>query len=177
MTSWKMTSWKTSEIARRLAEREDVEPPEGLLDTIKGEIPPVIPGLPALLTPPEDEEEGPRAPRRRTCCWPPRWPPRSLAVPWPACDADRRRRRKRFWKRARPGRFPRPSLICSSTAALSCPGRPRPPGNERGPGAGPTKIKRSPGRTIGCSPCRYRTIYPPRSRPRPRLPRPLRLLR
>jgi hypothetical protein len=41
-----MTPWKTSEIARRLAERDDVEPPEGLLEKLKRDIPPELPALP-----------------------------------------------------------------------------------------------------------------------------------
>jgi hypothetical protein len=41
-----MTSWKTSEIARRLAERDDAEPPEGLLEKIKRDIPAELPALP-----------------------------------------------------------------------------------------------------------------------------------
>jgi hypothetical protein len=58
-----MTPWKTSEIARRLAERDDVEPPQGLLEKIKGEIPPGLPvQLPALYTVPVAAR---RPPRRR----------------------------------------------------------------------------------------------------------------
>ncbi len=51
-----MTSWKTSEIARRLAEGDDVEPPEGLLEKIKHDIPvelPVLPMTPTLPRVPE----------------------------------------------------------------------------------------------------------------------------
>jgi len=48
-----MTSWKTSEIARRLAERDDVEPPEGLLEKIKSDIPAELPIVPTLPRVPE----------------------------------------------------------------------------------------------------------------------------
>jgi hypothetical protein len=48
-----MTSWKTSEIARRLAERDDAEPPEGLLEKIKQDIPPELPALPLAPEIPE----------------------------------------------------------------------------------------------------------------------------
>jgi hypothetical protein len=42
-----MSRWNEREIARKLAEREPLEPPAGLLEKIKGEIPPTIPvGLP-----------------------------------------------------------------------------------------------------------------------------------
>ncbi len=56
-----MTPWKPSEIARRLAERDDAEPPEGLLEKIKNDIPPVLPALPKgpVIV------ERPRPPRRR----------------------------------------------------------------------------------------------------------------
>jgi len=59
-----MTSWKTSEIARRLAERDDVEPPEGLLEKIKRDIPAELPMVPVV---PRVPEIGPRPtpPRRR----------------------------------------------------------------------------------------------------------------
>ncbi|HEX3530939.1 MAG TPA: hypothetical protein VH988_28080 [Thermoanaerobaculia bacterium] len=59
-----MTPWKTSEIARRLAERDDVEPPEGLLEKIKSDIPAELPMVPTL---PRVPEIGPRPtpPKRR----------------------------------------------------------------------------------------------------------------
>ena len=59
-----MTSWKTSEIARRLAERDDVEPPEGLLEKIKSDIPAELPMVPVV---PRVPEIGPRPtpPKRR----------------------------------------------------------------------------------------------------------------
>jgi hypothetical protein len=58
-----MTSWKTSEIVRHLAERDGVEPPEGLLETIKSQIPAELPALPAdTLT---EIGERRREPRRR----------------------------------------------------------------------------------------------------------------
>jgi hypothetical protein len=62
-----MTSWKTSEIARRLAERDDVEPPEGLLEKIKSDIPAELPIVPTLPTLPRVPEIGPRPtpPKRR----------------------------------------------------------------------------------------------------------------
>jgi len=62
-----MTSWKTSEIARRLAERDDVEPPEGLLEKIKSDIPAELPMVPTLPTLPRVPEIGPRPtpPKRR----------------------------------------------------------------------------------------------------------------
>jgi hypothetical protein len=53
-----MTSWKTSDIARRLAERDGVEPPEGLLEKIKQDIPAELPALPRL------PEVAPRIPGR-----------------------------------------------------------------------------------------------------------------
>ena len=37
-----MSPWTEREIARKLAERDDIEPPEGLLEKIKSEIPPVV---------------------------------------------------------------------------------------------------------------------------------------
>lgn len=37
-----MSRWNEREIARKLAERDDIEPPEGLLEKIKSEIPPVV---------------------------------------------------------------------------------------------------------------------------------------
>jgi len=62
-----MTSWKTSEIARRLAERDDVEPPEGLLEKIKSDIPAELPVVPMTPTLPRVPEIGPRPtpPKRR----------------------------------------------------------------------------------------------------------------
>ena len=62
-----MTAWKTSEIARRLAERDDVEPPEGLLEKIKSDIPAELPIVPTLPTLPRVPEIGPRLtpPKRR----------------------------------------------------------------------------------------------------------------
>jgi hypothetical protein len=42
-----MNRWSEREIARKLAEREPLEPPAGLLEKIKGEIPPTLPvGVP-----------------------------------------------------------------------------------------------------------------------------------
>ncbi len=42
-----MSRWNEREIARKLAERESFEPPAGLLEKIKGEIPPTLPvGVP-----------------------------------------------------------------------------------------------------------------------------------
>ena len=37
-----MSPWTEREVARKLAERDDIEPPEGLLEKIKSEIPPVV---------------------------------------------------------------------------------------------------------------------------------------
>ncbi|HEX4494451.1 MAG TPA: hypothetical protein VIE43_02175 [Thermoanaerobaculia bacterium] len=46
-----MSRWNEREIARKLAERDELEPPAGLLEKIKGEIPPTIPvGVPRLET-------------------------------------------------------------------------------------------------------------------------------
>jgi hypothetical protein len=46
-----MSRMNEREIARKLAEREELEPPAGLLEKIKGEIPPTIPvGVPGLET-------------------------------------------------------------------------------------------------------------------------------
>jgi hypothetical protein len=46
-----MSRWNEREIARKLAERDKIEPPAGLLEKIKGEIPPTIPvGLPRAET-------------------------------------------------------------------------------------------------------------------------------
>jgi Ca-activated chloride channel family protein len=56
-----MSIRKTSEIARRLAERDDVEPPEGLLEKIKAEIPTALRAVPAL----PEEKRAPVAPPRR----------------------------------------------------------------------------------------------------------------
>jgi Ca-activated chloride channel homolog len=56
-------SIKTSEIARRLAAREDVEPPEGLLDKIKAEIPPALHAVPDLA--PEAKQGPSSLPPRR----------------------------------------------------------------------------------------------------------------
>jgi Ca-activated chloride channel family protein len=56
-----MSIRKTSEIARRLAERDDVEPPEGLLEKIKAEIPSTLRAVPAL----PEEKRAPAAPPRR----------------------------------------------------------------------------------------------------------------
>jgi Ca-activated chloride channel family protein len=59
-----MNPLKTSEIARRLAEREDIEPPEGLLEKIKAEIPaalPVAPLRPRII----EKIDRPRTPRRQ----------------------------------------------------------------------------------------------------------------
>jgi Ca-activated chloride channel family protein len=60
-----MNPLKTSEIARRLAEREDVEPPQGLLEKIKAEIPPALPSvlpvtLPKMNTPARSPQRPPR---------------------------------------------------------------------------------------------------------------------
>jgi Ca-activated chloride channel homolog len=44
-----MNPLKTSEIARRLAEREEVEPPQGLLEKIKAEIPAALPAMPRRI--------------------------------------------------------------------------------------------------------------------------------
>jgi len=62
-----MTSWKTSEIARRLAERDDVEPPEGLLEKIKSDIPAELPVVPMTPTLPRVPQIGlrPTPPKRR----------------------------------------------------------------------------------------------------------------
>jgi hypothetical protein len=60
-----MTPWKTSEIARRLAERDDVEPPEGLLEKIKSDIPAELPMLPTLPRVPEIVHRS-VPPKRRT---------------------------------------------------------------------------------------------------------------
>ncbi|MFL6235178.1 MAG: hypothetical protein ACJ76N_18730, partial [Thermoanaerobaculia bacterium] len=38
-----MSRWNEREIARKLAERDELEPPAGLLEKIKSEIPPEIP--------------------------------------------------------------------------------------------------------------------------------------
>jgi protein with von Willebrand factor-like domain len=46
-----MSRWSEREIARKLAERDELEPPPGLLEKIKSEIPPMIPagtGLPEI---------------------------------------------------------------------------------------------------------------------------------
>ena len=46
-----MSRWSEREIARKLAERDELEPPPGLLEKIKSEIPPMIPsrtGLPKI---------------------------------------------------------------------------------------------------------------------------------
>jgi hypothetical protein len=46
-----MSRWSEREIARKLAERDELEPPAGLLEKIKSEIPPMIPagtGLPEI---------------------------------------------------------------------------------------------------------------------------------
>lgn len=56
-------SIKTSEVARRLAAREDVEPPEGLLDKIKAEIPPALHAVPQLRA--EVHQGPPALPKRR----------------------------------------------------------------------------------------------------------------
>ena len=56
-----MSRMHEREIARKLAEREDFEPPAGLLEKIKSEIPPSIPvgtGMPEVETP------SPAAPRQ-----------------------------------------------------------------------------------------------------------------
>jgi hypothetical protein len=46
-----MSPWNEREIARKLAERDELEPPAGLLEKIKGEIPPTITvGVPRLET-------------------------------------------------------------------------------------------------------------------------------
>jgi hypothetical protein len=58
-----MNPLKTSEIARRLAARDGVEPPEGLLDKIKSEIPAVLPAAPRIE--PGVVERMERRPRRR----------------------------------------------------------------------------------------------------------------
>jgi|GEM_PF-5217181 len=60
-----MTPWKTSEIARRLAERDDVEPPEGLLEKIKSDIPAELPMIPTLPRVPEIVHRS-VPPKRRT---------------------------------------------------------------------------------------------------------------
>lgn len=57
-----MNRLRTSEIARRLAERDDVEPPEGLLEKIKGEIPPALSVAPEIAAKLPAQE---RAPQRR----------------------------------------------------------------------------------------------------------------
>jgi len=54
-----MNPLKTSEIARRLAEREDVEPPQGLLEKIKAEIPSTLSVAPQRI------ETYERPPRRK----------------------------------------------------------------------------------------------------------------
>ena len=46
-----MSRWNEREIARKLAERDELEPPPGLLEKIKSEIPPMIPagtGVPEI---------------------------------------------------------------------------------------------------------------------------------
>lgn len=46
-----MSRWSEREIARKLAERDEIEPPAGLLEKIKSEIPPMIPvgtGVPEI---------------------------------------------------------------------------------------------------------------------------------
>lgn len=57
-----MNRLRTSEIARRLAERDDVEPPEGLLEKIKNEIPPALSVAPEIAAKLPAQE---RAPQRR----------------------------------------------------------------------------------------------------------------
>ncbi len=44
-----MSPWTEREVARKLAERDDIEPPEGLLEKIKSEIPPVVNVGPRVL--------------------------------------------------------------------------------------------------------------------------------
>jgi len=60
-----MSPLKTSEIARRLAEREDVEPPQGLLEKIKAEIPSALPVAPLAPTMPVRIDTPERPPRRK----------------------------------------------------------------------------------------------------------------
>jgi len=57
-----MSRMNEREIARKLAEREELEPPAGLLEKIKGEIPPSIP---VGTETPEVETRSPAAPRQR----------------------------------------------------------------------------------------------------------------
>jgi len=57
-----MNPLNTREIARRLAARDDVEPPEGLLEKIKSEIPAALPVAPKVV---ERMERFERPPRRR----------------------------------------------------------------------------------------------------------------
>ena len=57
-----MSRMNEREIARKLAEREELEPPAGLLEKIKGEIPPSIPVGTEM---PEVETRSPVAPRQR----------------------------------------------------------------------------------------------------------------
>ena len=55
-----MSHWNEREIARKLAESDPIEPPAGLLEKIKGEIPPTIPvGVPL------SETRRPAAPQRQ----------------------------------------------------------------------------------------------------------------
>jgi hypothetical protein len=55
-----MNRWSEREIARKLAEREPLEPPAGLLEKIKGEIPPKLP-----VGVPQPEARRPSPPPRR----------------------------------------------------------------------------------------------------------------
>jgi hypothetical protein len=55
-----MNRWSEREIARKLAEREPLEPPAGLLEKIKGEIPPTLP-----VGVPQPEARRPSPPPRR----------------------------------------------------------------------------------------------------------------
>jgi hypothetical protein len=57
-----MSRWSEREIARKLAERDELEPPPGLLEKIKSEIPPMIPSRTGL---PEIDRRPSMPPRQR----------------------------------------------------------------------------------------------------------------
>ncbi len=57
-----MSRWSERDIARKLAERDELEPPAGLLEKIKGEIPPMIPVGTGV---PEPEKKNVLPPRQR----------------------------------------------------------------------------------------------------------------
>jgi hypothetical protein len=114
-----MSRWNEREIARKLAESDPIEPPAGLLEKIKGEIPPTLPvGVP-------------QGESRRTVAPPQRWliaaslvamigagffalqlrkePPRMAAETAPTSRMNLKVEPKRTGPPAEPGRQPAPS--------------------------------------------------------------------